>query len=529
MSKDIKEIVIVGGGSAGWMSASTLIRFLPDIKITVVESPKIPTVGVGESTQANLKNWMNVLGIDQNDFMYETDAGLKYGIMYKDFYQINDDGYFYPFGPGIFSENYNATLWQFKKLLYPEISVRDYCNSFYSQMTLMEQNKISMNEDGSLDAFNPYNDVSFHFDAIKFALFLRDKYAIPRGVHHKLAEVKDAILDENGISKLILDNGEEVTADLFVDCTGFKALLIEKYLNEPLISFERELPTNRAWAIQIPYDENKEKELINYTTATALSSGWVWAAPLWSRIGTGYVYSDKFISPEDAAIEFRSYLQKVRGKERIPDDIQFRDISFYAGIRERTWVKNVVAIGLSASFLEPMEGNGLYSIHEFILRLVKILSKGFVNQWDRDSYNWVINDMTLGFKEFIQSHYFLSKRNDSPFWRHMTETSPVLDLNNKTIEQTRVKKLLAYPKLYPFAEMDTSANSGWHCTMIGMNYALIGEDVLNQYNIFESIKIEDQVKDFVAKNAMYRVKWSNAIKKSQNHFEYLSELYRDKE
>jgi len=388
MSKDIKEIVIVGGGSAGWMSASTLVRFLPNIKITVVESTKIPTVGVGESTQANLKNWMNVLGIDQNDFMYETDAGLKYGIMYKDFYQVADDGYFYPFGPGIFSENYNATLWQFKKLLYPEVSVKDYCNSFYSQMVLMEHNKISMNKDGKLDAFNAYNDVSFHFDAIKFALFLKDKYAIPRGVSHKLAEVKDAILNEDG----------------------------------------------------------------NYTTATALSSGWVWAAPLWSRIGTGYVYSDKFISPEDAANEFRSYLQKIRGKERIPDDIQFRDISFYAGIRERTWVKNVVAIGLSASFLEPMEGNGLYSIHEFILRLVKVLSKGFVNQWDRDSYNWVIHDMTLGFKEFIQSHYFLSRRNDSEFWKYMTETSPVSNLNSKTIDQTRVKKLLAYPKLFPFSE-----------------------------------------------------------------------------
>jgi len=254
MSKDIKEIVIVGGGSAGWMSASTLVRFLPNIKITLVESPNVPSVGVGESTQANLKNWMNVLGINQNDFMHETDAGLKYGIMYKDFYEIEDDGYFYPFGPGIFSNSYNATMWQFKKLLYPNISVKDYCNSFYSQMALMENNKISMNEDGMLDKFNPYNDVSFHFDAIKFALFLRDKYAIPRGVIHKLAEVEDAILDEDGIKELKLSTGESITADMFIDCTGFKALLIDKYLNEPLISFEKELPTNRAWAIQIPYE-----------------------------------------------------------------------------------------------------------------------------------------------------------------------------------------------------------------------------------------------------------------------------------
>jgi tryptophan halogenase len=273
--------------------------------------------------------------------------------------------------------------------------------------------------------------------------------------------------------------------------------------------------------------KDKNKEMLNYTDSTALSSGWVWAAPLWSRIGTGYVYSDKFISPEDALEEFKEHLREVRGAERITDDLKFRDISFSAGIRERTWVKNVVSIGLSASFLEPMEGNGLYSIHEFVIRLVKILGKGFINQWDRDSYNWVINDMTLGFKEFIQSHYFLSKRSDSEFWRYMTETSPVEKLFDKTVEHTRVKRLLIYPKLFTFGTLDTSGNSGWHCTMIGMNYSQFGEDTLNQYNIFENKKIEDQVKEFTLQTTKNRVKWNNAINNSPSHFEYLRNLYDD--
>jgi tryptophan halogenase len=525
MSKDIKNIVIVGGGSAGWMTASTLVKFLPNIKISLIESENVPTIGVGESTQANLKNWMNILGIKQEDFMLETDAGLKYGIKYKNFYEKNDEGYFYPFGDGLFSEKNTAEMWQFKKLLYPSIGVDDYCKTFYSQMVLMEQNKISNNEDAILDNFNSYRDVSFHFDAIKFALYLRDNFAKPLGVEHVIAEVVSAEVTENGIDFITLSDGSNVHADLFVDCTGFKALLIGEYLKEPFVSFEKELPTNRAWAIQLPYSDNKEEELINYTTATALSSGWVWAAPLWSRIGTGYVYSDKFISPEDALEEFKEHLREVRGTERITDDLKFRDISFNAGIRERTWVKNVVSIGLSASFLEPMEGNGLYSIHEFVIRLVKILGKGFINQWDRDSYNWVINDMTLGFKEFIQSHYFLSKRSDSEFWQYMTETSPVEKLFDKTVEHTRVKRLLIYPKLFTFGTLDTSGNSGWHCTMIGMNYSQFGKDTLNQYNIFENKKIEDQVKEFTLQTSKNRVKWNSAINDSPSHFEYLKDLY----
>jgi tryptophan halogenase len=182
------------------------------------------------------------------------------------------------------------------------------------------------------------NESGYHFDAVKFATFLREKFAKPKGVIHKQQTVVDILQNDKGIESIKLDNGEVVTADIYFDCTGFLGLLIDKTLNTPWISFEDKLCNNRTWAARIPYS-SKEEQLKPYTTCTALSSGWVWDVPLWNRIGTGYNYCDKFISPEDALLEFKNYLGPIS------ESVEFRDLKWPTGVREKVWNKNVVAIG----------------------------------------------------------------------------------------------------------------------------------------------------------------------------------------
>jgi tryptophan halogenase len=386
-------------------------------------------------------------------------------------------------------------------------------------MPFIYSNKIP---DNSYSGFNLKTDVAFHFDALKFATYLKDTICIPSGTNHIVATVEKINTSENGIDSLILSSGELIKADLFIDCSGFKALLIGQELNEPYESFEEVLPVNRAWAVQIPYID-KESEMLNYTDSTALSSGWVWAAPLWSRIGTGYVYSDKFISPEDALEEFKQHLREVRGAERITDDLKFRDISFVSGMRKRAWVKNVVAIGLSAGFIEPLESNGLHTTYELALKLVKVINRGVVNQWDIDSFNYITRHTITGFKEFVQAHYFLSSRNDTPFWKYMTSTSPNGDIFEKRIDQTTLKNLV-FDKTSPFGSFNTAPNTGWHCIAAGMEYTSIGHDSIALYKIFLEDSIDDLVKNFISNNTKDRIEWKSYAQNSMSHVEFLSKM-----
>ena len=168
------------------------------------------------------------------------------------------------------------------------------------------------------------------------------------------------------------------------------------------------LPNNSAWATRIPYT-NKKKELNLYTNCTAYNNGWIWNIPLWSRMGTGYVYSDKFISDDDALKEFKTYLGKR--------DLDFKKIKMRVGIQKRLWVKNVVAIGLSAGFIEPLESNGLYSVHEFLFHLSRTLRRDVVTQYEKDAFSFACKHAFYVFAEFVAMHYALSQRTDTPYWK----------------------------------------------------------------------------------------------------------------
>jgi len=492
-----REIFIVGGGSAGWMTAATLIKCFPTKKITVIESPNIPTVGVGESTLGQIRGWTALLGIKDEEFMPHTDASYKLSIKFTDFYK-KGEAFHYPFGlPNVDNNQAELNDWWFKKILYPKTPNSDYADCIYPQMALVNENKCFFNRDNKIP-FEFYKDTAFHFDATKFGLWLRDHYCLPRGVNHIKEDIKSIEQDENGIKSL----NKKHKADLYIDCTGFKSLLLGDTLKEEFISFEDLLPNNKAWATKIPY-KNKKKELQPYTNCTAIENGWVWNIPLWSRIGTGYVYSDKFVDDETALKQFQKHL----GKKAPKNKSDYKNIKMRVGIHKRLWVKNVVAIGLSAGFIEPLESNGLFSVHEFLIELIRNLKRENISQWDRDNFTFTCRQIFQNFAEFVALHYALSHRNDTEYWkanlnkewsREVTERMPTLTHG--------ILKVMVNRNNNYYHEK----NSGFHCIAAGMNWAPDDLDSLIKYSKNNDLNY-----------------WNNFFKKSVDNLEHKKNVWKN--
>jgi len=421
MIKPVKKIVVVGGGSAGWMSAAMLIKAFPEKEIVLLESPDVPIAGVGESTLAGINDFVQFLEIDELDFMSYTDASYKLSIKFTDFYEKDSGGFHYPFGDPLLDGTLDgAHDWFYKKALYPETPVQDFVRSYYPSAALFENNKFSLNKDGKFHNYDPVFNAAYHFDAVKFANWLRERYCVPRGVKHIQGHVADIPVNDNGIESLVLKDGSVITADLYIDCTGFRSLLLGGALKEPFTSYADMLPNNRAWATRVPYID-KEREIEPFTNCTAIENGWVWNIPLWTRLGTGYVYSDKYVSPEEAKEQYKQYLMSdkmiiPRTREQV-DALEFKDIPMRVGIQERCWVKNCIGMGFAAGFIEPLESNGLFSVHEFLFLLAKTLTKEAVTQWDIDVYNASVLNIFRNFAEFVGLHYALSIRNDTEYWK----------------------------------------------------------------------------------------------------------------
>ena len=513
------SILIVGGGSAGWMSAATLIRKFPDANITLVESDDVPIVGVGESTLGFIRDWTNYLGLDDKDFIKHTNGSYKLSIKFTDFYDKDSGGFHYPFGDPEETHEFNYNDWALKKLYYPETPASDFVDNFWPIMSLVNENKISTNDDGQLDNFRFDYNTAFHFDATLFGKYLKDHYCIPRGVNHVVGTVENITTNADGIDKIILQDGTELKADLYVDCTGFKSLLLGEALQEPFVSYNDILPNSKAWAVQVPYTD-KEKELEVYTNCTALTNGWVWNIPLWSRIGTGYVYSDEFITDEEALQEFKNHLNSdkmtVHNPNRVTDDLNFRHINFRTGIHERTWVKNVLAIGLSAGFIEPLESNGLFSVHEFLLEFCSQVDRPKVTQWDRDVYNASIQKIYNNFAEFVALHYALSIRDDSEYWRKNRDR--VYDSN------------LAFSKsgfndLY-LRKTENKAHYGRGGIIAiahGMNYNVFTEIDASRRQLGLQENLKQKCNNFLYDRREKKEKWNNAVKNQLSIYNWLKQ------
>jgi len=429
MRHDIKSICIVGGGSSGWMTAAGISRLLPNIKLTLVESATVPTIGVGESTIGHINQFLTMIGLKDEDWMHHCNATYKTSIKFIDFRENPTEHphkFHYPFGIMDFTEKPRGPMeWFLAKADNPAIPNENFAEFYHDSILMTDRNKMTRNEDFKVRGFNFNHDTAYHMDAALFGEYLRDYVCLPTGMQHIVATVDKIIQrDDESIEKIVTKEGDHIHADLFIDCSGFRSILLDQTLKVPFISFNDTLLNDRAVATVIPYID-KEAEMENYTSCTAIEAGWVWNIPLWNRIGTGYVYSSKHATEAEAEAQLRKHLKSNRmlfpDAERA-EKCEVRHIKIKHGVHERAWVKNVVGIGLANGFIEPLESTGLMLTHEGIVKLCSTLAmrNGVVSNYDVDLFNFGFQEQIMGFKDFISQHYALSVRNDTPYWKEVS-------------------------------------------------------------------------------------------------------------
>jgi len=492
------KVLIVGGGSAGWMTAATLESQFPNYKISLIESKNISTVGVGESTLGQITDWMRLLKIKDEDFIKHVDGSYKLSIKFTDFYK-KGESFHYPFGGTVVEGNKSDTNdWWFKKILDPKTPYSDYADCIYPlQMAYVNQNKFDIDQ----------VQRAYHFDATKFGLWLKNNYC--KKIKHIVEDIVSIEQDENGVKSL----NNKHKADLYIDCTGFKSLLLDKTLKEPFESYSDMLPNDSAWATKIQY-KDKEKELVPYTNCTAIENGWVWNIPLWSRIGTGYVYSSKFVDDESALKEFKKHLGR--------NDLEFKNIKMRVGIHNRLWVKNVVGIGLSAGFIEPLESNGLYTVHEFLSKLVRNLGRNKISQWDRDNFNYQCKHMFKEFSEFVGLHYALSHRDDTEYWKNClnkTWDNSLINLKHRAFSGF---KEAAYKRTYNF-KYDN--HTGLQAIAAGMHWAPTDKISLIQYGNLKEKDFEKEFRQSIKSLNKRKVTCKKLVKEKPSLFSVLKKIH----
>lgn len=390
------EISIIGGGTAGWLSALYLTQLAKNnaisIKINIVAPSTIPTIGVGEATTDNFIVFLEGLGIDVKDLTRNSNGSYKQAIRFKNWHSLGHE-YWHPF----YAESTST-----KNLFSFLLTNKDFSRLFLN-VHLAEKNR------SPFDANGIRADGGMHFDNYEISNFLKS-ICLKENVTLIDSEVREIITSEQkGISKIVLKNDIILESDFFIDATGFKSLLLDQAMKEPFVSFSNYLICDSAQAVQEPYPEKKIIE--PYTSATALSSGWAWRIPTFQRIGSGYVHSSEFLKPEEAEKEFRNHLN-LHDK-----NIKFNSIKFKVGCHERTFAKNTLAVGLASGFIEPLESTGIL----FITKTLESFGSFLLGKLTQDDVNFITKELYVSTRDFIFLHYRLSQRSDTPFWRRIQE------------------------------------------------------------------------------------------------------------
>jgi flavin-dependent dehydrogenase len=431
MSKVVKSIVIVGGGSAGWITAGILASRFPariankELEITLCESPNIPTVGVGEGTWPTMASTLKSMGVSETEFFKACDASYKQGSKFVGWDNDQGTGYYYhPFDDlshsvdGVFAEYWLKTSVQepFSK----HFSIQhDICEQHLAPKTITDaEYKSSAN-------------YGYHLDAGLFSKFLQQHCVTKLGVTHVLAEVESVNQDQAGnISSVTFDNGEQIKGDLFIDCTGFKSLLLGETLGVKFTPVDDVLFSDTALATQVNYKDSNTP-IASCTKSTAQDAGWIWDIGLPTRRGVGHVFSSKHTSKEKATSDLLSYIDATGGETK---DLTIREINFKSGYREKFWHKNCVAVGLSAGFLEPLEASALVLVELSAMMIAEQLPvTDHVMEISADRFNDKFTYRWGRAIDFLKLHYTLSNRT-SPFWA---------DNKKETSIPPRLKKLLA--------------------------------------------------------------------------------------
>lgn len=452
-----KSILIVGGGTAGWMAANIFLHAwgAQGTKVTLIESSDVGIIGVGEGSTPALRKFFNYLNVAEKDWMPACNATYKVGIQFNGWSTHKDfEHYFHPFyaapdndSSPAFVHNVNLRRAGWDAPAHP--------NSYFLSTQLARDNKAPASND--LSAFNRI-EYGYHFDSGLLGKFLSTR-AKKMGLEHVIDHVEHVALNE--MDEISAVHGKlmgAISADFYVDCTGFAGLLIDKALKEPFISYKENLFNNAA--VTIATDINPQK-IPPATISTALSSGWAWKIPLTNRYGNGYVYSSDFITAEQAEIELRCHLGKAA------ENAPARHLKMRVGRVENHWKKNCLAIGLSQGFIEPLEATALSLVQSSLEKFVDIFKKPEVTPADIQNYNAGVNSLFEGVRDYIVTHYVLNSRNDTDYWKACRNDIIISDglatLLTAWSQGTEFEKILfsqGRDKIY--------CHESWFCILAGM-------------------------------------------------------------
>lgn len=413
MNDSIRNIVIVGGGTAGWLSAGVIAAKLQakrkaNYTITLIESPNIPIIGVGEGTWPTMRNTLRMMGIRETDFIKRCNVAFKQGAKFSKWVSGNEDDFYYH--PLVLPQDFDRTNLADSWLsAAPGIS---FSNAVCFQEALCEQG-LAPKQITSAE-YAGISNYAYHLDAGEFSKFIQEHCVEKLGVKHILDDVIHINNSNNGdIDSLVTKNTGLLEGDLFIDCTGFKSLLLGENQAVPFKSCSDVLFADKALAVHVPY-ENENSPIASHTISTAQTAGWVWDIGLSTRRGVGHVYASNYINSDKAHEELLRYIGKTCAQ---PSSLNVREIDIKAGHREVFWKRNCVAVGLSAGFLEPLEASALLLVE---ISAQMIAEQMPANRQVMDIVSKRFNETFLyrwsSIIDFLKLHYMLNQRNDSQFW-----------------------------------------------------------------------------------------------------------------
>jgi len=456
-----RKLLILGGGTAGWLTAAYLARYFnlqnrPQMEIVLVESPAIPSVGVGEGAFPTLRQTLKFIGIDEALFMRRTGATFKQGIRFADWVRTPANGqhehYFHPFEAPYYAEGPGLVPYW---LLQDEATRKPFAEAVTFQKRVAEARRAPKRpHEGD---FNGPLNYAYHFDAIQLAAVLATQ-AQSLGVRHKRANLDGVVLDHTGRIDHIVAGGEVLSADLYIDCSGARAELIGKALGSPLRPVGANLFTNKALACRAPY-ERPDTPLESYTVATGHAAGWTWDIGLDGQRGVGYVYSTDHTTDDAAEAVLRAYTG-AKGS------LDIREIPFEAGYREQPWVGNCVAVGLSGGFMEPLESTGIVMIEVAVAMIAELFPYAGPIDAPAKRFNALMSTRYENIVTFLKLHYALSRRSE-PFWRDNADPATWPDRLRDLLEQWRYRP----PSRFDFMiDVETFAFFNYQYILYGMGF-----------------------------------------------------------
>ncbi len=482
-----RRFVILGGGTSGWMTACLLATRWPQAEVCVVESPEVGIIGVGEGSTPQLRGFFCTLGLAEAEWMPRCNATYKNGIRFNGWSErAGFESYYHPFATevdahslGAFTYNTRARRTGRDVWAHPD---RFFLPAYLSQKRL-----------GPIASENFPFDVGYgyHFDAYLVGAVLRD-HAATLGVQHLQQHMAHVEVDENGqVSQLLTKEGDAISGDFFIDCSGFRGCIIQEALGERFISFKENLFNDSAVVMPTPADPIGTNP---HTSATALSAGWAWDIPLTNRTGNGYVYASDYFDKDAAETELRTHLGLL------DSGVEARHLTMKVGRVERSWAGNCLAVGLSQGFVEPLEATALHVVQATVEGFIAAVDAGGFSAAGRDDFNQSIAARIEGIRDYIACHYRLNQRTDTPYWRDNAGNQNLSD----TLKAVMTSWFLGDDLTETIAHLNIGKYYGslsWHCLLAG--YGIFPDDNKisapgNDVQVFDM----EQMDDFIQRCGM---------------------------